>query len=137
MTVTYEKPLPVVDAETKPYWDGAKAHKFCLQQCQDCGKYVFYPRALCPYCHGERLVWKEASGDGTIYTFTIARRPAGPAFKAEAPYVIALIDLKEGPRTMTNIVTQDVASVKIGQKVRVHFDEVTPEVTLPKFVVIG
>jgi len=131
----YEKPLPVVDAETQPYWDGAKKHKLMLQQCQGCSKYIFYARTLCPHCHSERLTWKEVSGDGTVYTFTIARRPAGPAFKADAPYVIALIDLKEGARMMSNIVTPDVSRVKIGQKVKVTFDDVTPEITLPKFVI--
>ena len=136
MAQSYEKPLPVVDAETEPYWEAAKQHKLNIQHCQDCKKYVFYPRALCPHCHGEHLTWTEASGEGTIYTFTVARRPAGPAFKADAPYVIALVELKEGPRMMTNIVTPDVNRVKIGQQVRVHFDEVTAEVTLPKFKIV-
>ena len=134
MAQSYEKPLPVVDAETQPYWDAAQQHKLKIQRCEDCSKYVFYPRALCPHCHGDRLAWTEASGEGTIYTFTIARRPAGPAFKADAPYVVALVELKEGVRMMTNIVTKDVSRVKIGQKVRVHFEDVTPEVTLPKFL---
>ncbi len=131
----YDKPLPVIDAETRPFWEAAKAHKFVLQQCAGCGKFVYYPRAICPHCHGDQLEWKEASGEGTIHTFTVARRPAGPAFKEDVPYVIALIDLKEGPRMLSNIVTDDVDSVKIGQQVRVVYDDVTDEVTLPKFQV--
>jgi uncharacterized OB-fold protein len=131
----YDKPLPVVDTETRPFWEAAKAHKFVLQQCVGCGKFVYYPRAICPYCHGDQLEWKDASGEGTIHTFTIARRPAGPAFKEDVPYVIALIDLKEGPRMLSNIVTDDVDSVKIGQQVSVIYDDVTDEVTLPKFQV--
>ena len=134
---SYEKPLPASDVETKPYWDAAREHRLVLQQCQSCKKYVFYPRALCPHCHSDRLAWKPASGEGTIYTFTVARRPAGPTFKADTPYVIALIDLKEGPRMMSNIVAKDVAGVRIGQKVRVVFDDVTPEVTLPKFEIVA
>jgi hypothetical protein len=81
----------------------------------------------------ERLAWKQVGGEGTVYTFTVARRAAGPAFKADTPYVIALIELKEGPRLMSDIVTPDVGAVKIGQKVRVVFDDVTSEITLQKF----
>ncbi len=132
----YEKPLPVIDNETRPFWEAAKAHKLVLQQCGGCGKYVYYPRAICPHCHADSLEWKDVSGEGTIHTFTVARRPAGPAFKPDLPYVVALIDLKEGPRMMSNIVTEDVDSVKIGQAVTVVFEDVTDEVTLPKFRVV-
>lgn len=132
----YEKPLPVVDTESRPFWEAAKAHKLILQHCSGCGKFVFYPRAVCPHCYAEGLAWKEAAGEGTIHSFTVARRPAGPAFKESVPYVIALIDLKEGPRMMTNIVTDDVDSVRIGQSVKVVFDDVTDEITLPKFEVV-
>ena len=132
----YEKPLPVFDADSRPFWEGAKAHKLVLQQCGGCGKFVFYPRVLCPHCHSDSLEWKDVSGEGTIHTFTVARRPAGPTFKEDLPYVVALIDLKEGPRMMSNIVTDDVDSVKIGQSVKVTFDDVTGEVTLPKFQVV-
>lgn len=132
----YEKPLPVIDIETRPFWEAAKAHRLMLQQCGGCKKYIHYPRALCPYCHGDELEWKDVSGEGTIHTFTVARRPAGPTFKEDVPYVIALIDLKEGPRMMSNIVTDDVDAVKIGQAVQVFFDDVSEEVTLPKFKVV-
>ncbi len=132
----YEKPLPVLDADSRPFWEGAKAHKLVLQQCGGCGKFVFYPRVLCPHCHSDHLEWKDVSGEGTIHTFTVARRPAGPTFKEDLPYVVALIDLKEGPRMMSNIVTDDVDAVKIGQSVKVVFDDVTDEVTLPKFQVV-
>ena len=132
----YEKPLPVVDADSKPFWDGAKAHKLVIQQCSGCNQFIFYPRAVCPKCTGDALQWKDVSGEGTIYSFTVARRGAGPAFADDAPYVIALIDLKEGARMMSNIVTDDVDSVKIGQSVKVTFEDVTDEITLPKFQVV-
>ena len=131
------KPLPVIDAETRPFWDAAREGKLLIQRCRACRKHVFYPRALCTHCHSDKLEWVEASGEGTIYSFTIARRPAGPAFAADVPYVVALIDLKEGPRMMSNIVTRDVESVRIGQKVRAVFEPASPEVTLPKFQVVG
>ena len=62
----YDKPLPVIDAETRPFWDAAKAHKFVLQHCGDCGKYVHYPRAVCPHCNGRNMDWRDASGDGSV-----------------------------------------------------------------------
>ena len=132
----YEKPLPVIDAESAPFWEAAKAHKLVLQHCTDCGKFIHYPRAVCPHCNGQSLDWRDASGEGTIHSFTVARRPAGPAFKEDVPYVIVLVDLKEGPRMMSNLVTDDVDGVKIGLAVEVTFDDVTEEITLPKFRIV-
>ena len=132
--MSYEKPLPVVNAESQPFWDGCRAGTLVLQHCLDCGTVVYYPRALCTGCHSERLEWRPVSGEGTIYSYTVCHRPAGPAFKADCPYVVALIDLKEGPRMLSNIVTDDPAGVRIGQAVRVRFEAVTDEITLPRFV---
>lgn len=129
----YDKPLPVIDSESRPYWDALKQHRLTLKRCQDCGKHHFYPRALCPHCHSDAVEWVDARGTGTIYSFTIARRPAGPAFKADTPYVVAVVELDEGARMMSNIVTDKVDAVRIGQRVSVQYDDVTYEVTLPKF----
>ena len=129
----YEKPLPLIDGESRPFWQAARAKQLKIMRCRDCGKHFFYPRALCPSCHSAAVEWTPASGRGTIYTFTIARRPAGPAFKPVVPYVVALVELEEGPRLMTNIVTADVEKVRIGQKVAAVFEDVTEEVTLVKF----
>lgn len=128
-----DKPLPVIDPESRPYWEALKQHRLTLKHCRDCGRHHFYPRALCPHCHSDALGWVEARGTGSIYSYTIARRPAGPAFKADTPYVVALIDLDEGARLMSNIVTDDVEAVRIGQRVMVEYDDVTDEITLPKF----
>lgn len=127
------KPLPVIDADTRPFWDAACEGKLKIKSCDECGRAHFYPRALCPHCHSDRLDWIEAKGTGEIYTFTIARRGAGKAFEADAPYVVALIQLDEGPRMMSNVVTDDVESVRIGQRVRVVFAEAGEGVVLPKF----
>jgi hypothetical protein len=135
--MAYEKPLPLVNEESRPFWEGCKRHQLVLQHCRDCGAYVYYPRALCKACHSDRLHWEPVSGEGTIYSYTVCHRPAGPAFKGDVPYVVALIELKEGPRMLSNIVTDDPESVRIGQAVRVTFDDVTEEITLPKFVAIG
>jgi uncharacterized OB-fold protein len=131
----YEKPLPVIDPESRPYWDGLREGRLLLKHCRDCGRHHHYPRALCPHCGSAALDWAAARGTGTIYSYTVARRPAGPAFKADTPYVVAVIELDEGARLMSNIVTGDVESVRIGQRVRLQLDAVTPEVTLPRFAV--
>ncbi|MGQ0501869.1 MAG: Zn-ribbon domain-containing OB-fold protein [Panacagrimonas sp.] len=133
----YDKPLPTIDPESAPYWDALRQHKLILKHCRDCSRHHFYPRELCPHCGSDALDWAPASGAGSIYSYTVARRPAGPAFKADCPYVVAIIDLDEGARMMSNIVTADVESVHIGQRVQLEFDDVTPEVTLPKFRPVG
>lgn len=128
-----EKPLPTIDPSSRPFWEAAKAHRLVIQRCGDCGAYIFYPRATCTTCGSDRLEWTEASGEGSVYSYTISYRPAGAGFKDDVPYVVAVIELKEGPRLLSNIVTEDVESVTIGQAVRVVFDDVTDEITLPKF----
>ncbi len=127
-----DRPLPVINEETKPYWDGAKNEKLMVQQCPNCEKYIFYPRALCPHCFSDNLEWKQVSGKGEVYSFTVCHR-AGPAFQAQVPFVVALIDLAEGPRMLSNIQTTDVDSVRIGQRVEVVFEKVSDKITLPKF----
>ncbi len=135
--MAYEKPLPAINEESRPFWEGCKRHELVLQRCQDCGAFVYYPRALCTACHSDRLRWEPVSGQGTIYSFTVCHRPAGPAFQGDVPYVVALIDLREGPRMISNIVGIAPALVRIGQSVRVAFEDVTEELTLPKFIVTG
>lgn len=130
----YEKPIPAVDPETQAYWDASREGRLLIKRCADCGKAHHYPRELCPHCHSDRVSWEQASGKGTVYTYTVARRPAGPAFKADTPYVVALVELAEGPRMMTNLVAVDPAQVKIGLPVKVQFEAITDELSLPKFV---
>ena len=136
-STTYEKPLPVIDPGTKPFWDAAREHRHSIPHCKACGQHHFYPRELCPHCHSDDLEWTDVSGKGEIYSYTIARKPAGPVFADDVPYIIAMIQLDEGPRMLTNLVVDDVETVGIGDRVAVTFDDVTDEVTLPKFAVVG
>ncbi len=128
----YTRPLPVPDGDTKPYWDAAKEHRLVIQRCQDCHEAIFYPRAVCPHCMSDRINWIDASGKGTIYSYVVVHR-APAAFADLTPYVVALIDLAEGVRLMSNVVEASPADVRIGAAVEVVFDDVTPEISLPKF----
>ena len=129
----YDKPLPVVDHDSVPFWDALREQRLLIKRCANCTKYHFYPRILCPHCHSERVEWADAKGLGTIYSFTVARRPAGPSFKDVVPYVVALIVLDEGPRMMTRMQCDSPEAIRIGQRVQVNFERVTPEFTFPHF----
>jgi uncharacterized OB-fold protein len=131
----YKKPLPVPDPVTKPYWDSLKAHAMQMQKCADCGKFIFYPRAICPHCFSRHLNWTRVSGRGKVYGFTISHQKGMPAFGEEVPYTIALVELEEGVRLMTNLIgiEADPAKIKVGMDVVVHYDDVTDAITLPKF----
>lgn len=125
------RPLPVPDGDTRPYWNAAKEHRLVLRRCLDCQTAIFYPRGICPHCMSDHLDWITASGRGTIYSYTVVHRaPAG--FQDRVPYVVALIDLDEGVRMMSNVVDAG-SEVRVGAPVQVIFDDVTAEITLPKF----
>jgi uncharacterized OB-fold protein len=117
-----ELPVPIVNADSAPYWEGARRDKLLLQRCIDCQTFRFFPRYLCTHCGSENVEWVEASGRGTVHSFTIVHRAAFPAFQARTPYVVALIDLVEGPRMMTNIVGEDALGIEIGEPVEVVFE---------------
>ncbi len=121
--------------EAKPYWDGLREGKLMLPKCDDCGKAFFYPRIACPHCHSRAVGWIEASGKGKLYSFQIAHRALNPAFKIEPPYILAMIELEEGPRMMSNLIDiePDPAVVKCDMAVEVVFEKQTDEVTLPLF----
>lgn len=120
--MTGDLPAPVANADSAPYWAGAREGKLLLQRCGDCGTLRFFPRYLCTACGSDRTEWAEASGRGTVHSFTIVHRAAFPEFQARTPYVVALIDLEEGPRMMTNIVGEDALEVAIGDAVVVAFE---------------
>jgi len=130
----YTGPLPVPTPETRPFWEAARRHELQIQACRACGTYLFFPRALCPRCFAADLEWRRVSGRGTLHTFTIVER-GQRGFPLATPYVLAVVELAEGPRMMTNLVgiEPDPATVRIGMPVEVVFDDVTPEVTLPRF----
>ncbi len=116
-------PVPIVNADSAPYWEGAREGKLLLQRCEVCQALRFFPRYLCTECGSEKTRWVEVSGRGTVHSFTIVHRAALPEFQAQTPYAIALIDLAEGPRMMTNVVGEDALNVEIGDAVDVTFED--------------
>jgi uncharacterized protein len=117
---------PVVNAESQPFWDAARAGRFMIPICAACGKAHWYPRAICPFCASDKIEWRQASGQGTIYTFSFMRR-------VKEPYVIAHVTLAEGPTMLTNIVDCDFEKVGIGQSVTVVFKEAEDGPPVPMF----
>ncbi len=127
----YVKPLPKPSPTSRPFWEAAKKHELRLQKCGACGKFIYYPRDRCPNCFSDNLSWQQVSGRGTLYSYTTVYRASTRSF-ADAPYVLAIVELDEGPRMTTNIVAPP-DKLKVGMPVTVYFDDVTPTHTLVKF----
>jgi hypothetical protein len=128
--------LPVPDQETQPYWDAARQRRLLIKECRGCGKVFFYPRTYCPHCWSDDTEWKEASGRGTVYTFTIVHQNDLPPFRDRLPYVTAIVELEEGVRMTTNIEGCAPEEVRCGLPVAVGWREEQREdgsVVLPVF----
>jgi uncharacterized OB-fold protein len=121
------KPLPHPNAVTQRFWSSCAEGKLEFQVCQSCGKRQLPPRAACVSCHGAALDWQVASGRATVYSFTVVHRAPLEAFKADVPYVIAIVELEEGVRAMMNIRTSDPNAVAIGQPVEIFFEPTGPD----------
>ena len=134
MTTTVSKPLPVPTPTSRPFWEGLRAREVRIQRCRACGKFVFYPRSNCSFCLSPDLEWQRVEGRGTVYTFTIARRPTAPQFTDEVPQKIAVVELDEGPRLTTTLVNVEPEAIKIGMRVKPFFDDVPgTDVTLLRY----
>jgi len=117
-----------VDPTTEPFWRACREHRLMIQRCRACGHHQFYPRPFCLACEGVDLAWVEAKGEGHIYSQTTIRVPATP--EMTPPYVVAIVELEEGPRLLTNI---EGASSEIGDRVRLRWRERGPLPPLPVF----
>lgn len=128
------KPLPPITPETRPFWDGCRAGELRYQSCRGCGAPQFYPRTLCARCGGTDLAWRTSRGEGTVYAVTVVHRPPSAAFRADAPYALALVDLDEGFRMMAQVGGTEPDRVAIGDRVRVAFER-RGDVAIPRFTV--
>jgi hypothetical protein len=124
---------PRIDEESRGYWEACRRHEFVLQRCRACSTVRHYPRALCPACLSADTEWLRASGRATVYSFTVMHQNQAPGFRDRLPYVLAVVELDEGIRILTNIVECPVESVRIGMPVEVVFEDLSDEVALPQF----
>jgi uncharacterized OB-fold protein len=132
-TLSPSRPSPVVQPWARPFWDAAREHRLVLQHCEDCDRPIHYPRVACPHCGSARVGWRPASGRGTVYSYTIVVSNAPSAFLADMPYVVAVIELEEGVRMLSNIVDCDAERLSCDMPVDVVFEKLDDEFTLPKF----
>lgn len=127
------RPLPRIDEETRGFWEACARHELYVQRCRGCETFRHPPRALCPACLSSTVEWVRASGRGTVYSFTVTYQNQAPGFRERLPYVLAVVELEEGVRLMTNVIVCAPDAVRIGMPVEVAWEDVTDEVTLPAF----
>jgi len=131
--MSWNKPLPQPTPISAPFWEGLKAHQVRIQQCNDCSHWIFFPRAHCSACASSNLRWRDISGSGTVYTYTVARVPTLPEFSDEMPQKLAVVQLDEGPHLNTTLVGIDESELRVGMRVRPVFDERPGAVTLLRY----
>lgn len=129
----YLKPIPTPSEDSKPYWEAARHHELKLQKCRICGAFWFPPGAVCAECTSDVYDWTPVSGKGKVFSFVVFHRAYHPGFKEELPYVVGCIELDEGPRLLSNVVGCKPDEVRCDMPVEVTFEDITAEITLPKF----
>src|SRR5207302_9064427 len=125
--------LPTPDGDSQHFWDGAREGRLLIKRCRACGRAHYYPRPFCPYCWSEEVEWEEASGRGTLYTYSVVHQNDLPPFNERVPYVAAVVELEEGPRVMTNIEGVPHEELRVGMPVVVDFKPLTDEITIAIF----
>jgi len=125
-------PAPAVNPETREFWAATAEGRLLLKRCLDCGSVIWYPRTICPECSSMDTEWVAASGRGRVYSYTVNHRGEG-AYQDSAPFVLAYVELDEGPRIMTNIVGADDADLAVGLPVEVVFHDTGEGSALPRF----
>lgn len=131
--MAHERELPQVEDETRPYWEAARQGRLLVKRCNACGVVHHYPRPFCPSCWSEDVEWLDASGRGTLYTYSVVFRNDLAPFDQWGAYVPAIVELDEGPRLMTNIVGAEPADLAVGMPVVVEFRELSDEWAAPVF----
>jgi len=130
-----EMPVPAVTPDTQPFWDACRRHELAIQRCTGCGAFRHIPTPVCWRCRSFAHEWVAVSGRGTLFTFGVVHRPQLPALASIVPFVVALVALDDAPgvRLVTNVVDAKPDELRIGMPLEVVFDDVTPEVTVPRF----
>ena len=131
-TPTPPRPLPRLTGLTGEWYGWLTRHELRFQRCTSCGRWRHVPRELCPECHDAGWSWQPCSGRGRVYSWTTTHRPLHPAF-TDTPFAQVVVELDEGPRVLSSVVDVAPADLEVGMALTVCFDDVTPEVTLPRF----
>jgi len=130
----YGRPIPQVEPEAAPFWASLREHLMRIQRCDACGQSFFPPSERCPACLSADVVWTEVSGRGRVWATATMYRAYLPAYQGEVPYDVSIIELDEGAKVWSNVVECDPDDVRVGMAVRVRYDDVTPTLTLARFV---
>lgn len=133
-TAGYDKLVPEPTPHSARYWEGLNEHRLLLQQCPRCGKVRHYPQPTCPACHAMEVTWIEASGRGTVHSWTMTHHAFHPGVRGELPYLLATVDLEEGVRMNAQLRGVPPEEMRIGLPVRVAFETVKEGLTLPYLV---
>jgi uncharacterized protein len=133
--MAYDKPVPRVDTISQPFWAAAKEGRLLLQHCPSCGDIRFPPGPVCPKCLAGEQDWVESSGNGTLESWVDMHRAYWDGFKGDLPYRVCLVRLEEGPIVVSNLIDR-TDNLRMGAPVRVVFDAVTDDLTLPKFALV-
>ncbi|HUF53783.1 MAG TPA: Zn-ribbon domain-containing OB-fold protein [Dehalococcoidia bacterium] len=130
---TWKKPLPVVEAETAPYWTAARDKKLLLQKCRDCDEYQYHYRGFCSNCWVGTIEDVESNGEGTVWSFTVIRRNRTPGFAEEVPYAVAMVELEGGIKFITNVINCNPDDVHIGMPVKLTWVAAADDINIPMF----
>jgi hypothetical protein len=135
---TNPRPIPKPNGyiNTQPFWDAAKRGKLVLQYCPESGRFQHYPRPVSIYTGKRNLEWREVSGHGKVYAYTVTRAPM-PGFENRVPYVVATVELDEGVRILGNILNCPPENVKIGMEVKLCWEKLSDEIMYPAFEPAG
>ena len=129
----YPKPLPRITPDNRPFWEAARRHELRLQRCGECGQVWYPPGPVCPGCLSERSEWHRLGGRGKVSSWVVFHQKYFESFAADIPYNVVQVELEEGPRLLANLVGVPYDAIEIGMPVAVVFDDVTPEISLPRF----
>ena len=132
--MSYSKPVPAITAEMRPFFEAAARNELRIQRCTACGTHRFPARAICSECLSLESEWVPVSGRGEIFSFNVMHQVYHPGFAGEVPYAVVVVKLAEGAKMVSNLVGVSPQDIRIGMPVRVVFERITDEVTLPKFV---
>jgi uncharacterized OB-fold protein len=133
----YRKPVPVITPEMKPFFHAAKRHTLVVQRCTQCSTYRFPAREICSGCLSGDATWVCVSGEGEIFSYNVMHQIYHPGFATEVPYAVVVVKLKEGAKMISSLVGVNPHEIRIGMPVTVVFEDITDDVTLPKFVPRG